>query len=53
VELAEDTILQKKSRTTKQGQHELWQIGMKVQLPGKAKWYSREKVEEKFPHLIQ
>jgi hypothetical protein len=29
VELAEDTILQKRSKTTKQGQHDLWQVGMK------------------------
>jgi len=26
---------------------------LKRQLPGKAKCYTREKVEEKFPHLIQ
>jgi hypothetical protein len=52
VELVEDTILQRKSRTTRQGQHDLWQIGLKGQLPGKEKWYSKEKVEEKFPHLI-
>jgi hypothetical protein len=52
-ELTEDTVLQKRSRTTRQGQHDLWQIGLKGQLPGKAKWYTREKVEEKFPHLIQ
>jgi len=52
-ELTEDTILQKRSRITRQGQHNLWQIGLKGQLPGKAKWYTREKVEEKFPHFIQ
>jgi hypothetical protein len=52
-ELEEDTVLQKRSRTTRQGQHELWKIGLNGQLLGKAKWYSNEKVEEKFPHLIQ
>jgi hypothetical protein len=53
VELAEDTILQKQSITTRQGQHDLWHVGLKGQLLGKAKWYSKEKVEEKFPHLIK
>jgi hypothetical protein len=51
--LEEVIVLQKQSRNTRQGQHDLWQIGLKGQLPGKEKWYSREKVEEKFPHLIQ
>jgi len=52
-ELTEDTILQKRSTTTRQGQQDLWQIGLKRQLPDEAKWYTREKVEEKFPHFIQ
>eukprot|EP00253_Pinus_taeda_P023991 PITA_23991 len=51
--LIEDTVLQKRSRTKRQGKQDLWQIGLKGQLPGKAKWYTREKVEEIFPHLIQ
>jgi hypothetical protein len=51
-ELVEDTVLQKKSRTKRQGQHDLFQIELKGQLPRKAKWYSREE-EDKFPHLIQ
>jgi hypothetical protein len=50
--LAEDIVLQKRPITTRQGQHDLWQIGLKGQLPCKAKWYSREKVDEKFRHLI-
>jgi hypothetical protein len=45
--------LQKKIRMTKRGQQELWQVGLKGQLPTKAKWYSKEKVEELFPHLLQ
>jgi hypothetical protein len=52
-ELVEDTILQKQSRTTRHGKHDLWQVGLKGQLPGKEKSYSREKVKEKFAHLIQ
>jgi hypothetical protein len=51
--LVEDIIFQKKFRTTIHGQDKLWKYGLKGQLPGKEKWYSREKVEEKFPHLIQ
>jgi hypothetical protein len=52
VELENDTILQKQSRATRHGQHDLWKIGLKGQLPGKLKWYSREKVEEKIPDPI-
>jgi hypothetical protein len=51
-ELVEDTVLQTRSRTTRQEQHDLWQTGLKGQIRGKTKWYSKEKVEEKFPHLI-
>jgi hypothetical protein len=51
--LPKDIVLQKRYRTTIQGQHDLWHIGLKGQLLRKEKWYSREKVEEKFPHLIQ
>ena len=51
-ELIEDIVLQKRSKTTRQGQHDLWKIGLKGQSIGKAKWYTRDKVEEKFPHLI-
>jgi len=47
-----DTAVQKRSRTTRKGQHDLFHIGLKGQLPRKAKWYTGEKVEEKFPHLI-
>jgi hypothetical protein len=52
-DLEEDTVLQKRSKTTRHVQHDLWQIRLKGQLPGNAKWYSKEKVEENFPHLIQ
>jgi hypothetical protein len=51
--LAENTVLQKQSKTTRKGQHDLWQVGLKGQLLGKEKWYSEEKVKEKFPYLIQ
>jgi len=52
VELVKDTFLHKQSRTTRHGKNDLWQIKLKGQLLGEAKWYSREKEEEKFPHLI-
>jgi hypothetical protein len=51
--LEKDTVFKKKSKTARHGKHDLWEIRLKGQLLGKAKWYSREKVEEKFPHLIQ
>lgn len=49
----EYVVFQKRSTTIRQGQHDLWQIGLKGQLLGKAKWYTREKVEKTFPCLIQ
>jgi len=52
-ELTEDTVLQNRSKTTRQVQHDIWHIGLKGQLPSKGKWYTREKVDGKFPHLIQ
>jgi hypothetical protein len=52
-ELVEDTILYKNSKTTKHGRHDLWKIGLKGQLLGKEKWYSKEKVEETVHCLIQ
>jgi len=51
-ELKEDIVLQKRSRTIRQGKQDLWQIGLKGQLAGKANWYNTRKVEEQFPHLI-
>jgi hypothetical protein len=51
--LAEEKNLQKRSRIIRQGQHDLWHIRFKGQLLAKSKWYSRGKVEENFPHLIE
>jgi len=36
----EDTSLQKRCINTRQGKHDLWQIGLKGQLLGKVKWYT-------------
>ena len=54
-ELANDTLLQKRSRTIGQGKHELWKIGLIGKLQEKVKWYSREKAEESIssPHSIK
>lgn len=52
-ELVEHTILQKSHRTTRYGQHGLTQIGLKGKILRKANRYTQEKVEEKFPHIIQ
>ena len=51
-ELVEYTVLQKKSKRTKQGYYEIWKVGLKGKLLGKAKWYSKGKIEVNFPHLI-
>ena len=52
LELEEDVVLQRKERTKWWGVQDRWLIGLKGQLPTKAKWYSREDVGKKFPHLI-
>jgi hypothetical protein len=51
--LVENIVLQKKSRNNRQGQHDLWKTGLKGKLLGKEKWYSTEKVEKQFLHLLQ
>jgi hypothetical protein len=50
--LEEESILQRKSKTRRQGKHDRWWIRLKGQLPRKEKCYSRKKVEGKLPHLI-
>jgi hypothetical protein len=50
-ELKEDTVLQHKEWTTHRGQQEMWQIGLKGQTARKAKWYERNQIASKFPHL--
>ena len=51
----EDTIFQKRSRTTRNGQHNLCKNVLKGQLQGKVKWYTREKVERQIslPQLVK
>jgi hypothetical protein len=40
-----DTVLHKRSRTKRHGQHDIWNIGLKGELPGKVRWYSTDKVK--------
>jgi len=50
--LAEDAVLEKKKRSSRSGEHEVWRIGLKGQHPHKAKWYAFDRVRELYPHLI-
>ncbi|GKA69579.1 transposon ty3-I gag-pol polyprotein [Tanacetum coccineum] len=49
--LTEDTIVERKSISTRCGERKSYRIGMKGQLPSKAKWFSKEVGETRFPHL--
>jgi hypothetical protein len=50
-ELKEDTSSATQGVTTRRGQQEMWQIGLKGQTARKAKWYERNQIASKFPHL--
>jgi len=50
-ELREDIILDRKTRTSQQGDVEYLLVGLKGMHPSKAKWLEKEKVREQFPHL--
>ena len=50
--LDHDTILQRKLRNTRRGEQEFLQVGVKGQIPTKAKWYRLEEVEENLSHLL-
>jgi len=49
--LSEDTIVERKTTTTRRGERESFRIGSKGQRPSKAKWFSRETGQAQFPHL--
>ncbi|GKA80020.1 transposable element [Tanacetum coccineum] len=49
--LTEDTIIERKSSSTQHGERKSYRIGTKGQLPSKAKWFSKEVGETRFPHL--
>jgi len=50
--LAKDVVLEKKKRSSRSGEHDMWRIGLKGQHSHKAKWYAFDRVRELYPHLI-
>jgi hypothetical protein len=50
-ELQEDTILDKRMRTSKRGNVEYLRVGLKGMNPRKAKWIEVGRVRELYPHL--
>jgi len=52
-ELEKDMVLKNKTTKTKRGQREISRSGLKGHLVKEIKWYSREKVEKNFLHLLQ
>ena len=51
-ELQEDTVLDRKVRTTRSGQVEYLRIGLKGSKPRSAKWIEIGQVRQQFPHLV-
>jgi len=51
-ELQEDTVLDKKVRTTRSGQVEYLRIGLKGSKLSSAKWIEIGQVRQQFPHLV-
>nr|GEU90950.1 hypothetical protein [Tanacetum cinerariifolium] len=49
--LTEDTIIERKSRSTRRDERKSYRKGTKGQLPSKAKWFSKEVGKARFPHL--
>jgi hypothetical protein len=50
-ELQEDTILDRRMRTSKRGNVEYLRVGLKGTNPSKAKWIKVGRVRELYPHL--
>eukprot|EP00253_Pinus_taeda_P033536 PITA_33536 len=51
-ELQEDTMLDRKVRTTRSGQMEYLRIGLKGSKPSSVKWIEIGHVRQQFPHLV-
>ncbi|GKC07236.1 hypothetical protein Tco_0998846 [Tanacetum coccineum] len=49
--LAEDTIVERKTSSTRRGERKSYRIGRKGQRPSASKWFSKEVGEAQFPHL--
>jgi hypothetical protein len=50
-ELQEDIILDRRTRTSRRGNVDYIQVGLKGSHPSKAKWIEKDKVRGLFPHL--
>jgi hypothetical protein len=50
-ELQEEIILDKRNRTSRRGNVDYLQVGLKGTHPSKAKWIEKDKVRRLFPHL--
>eukprot|EP00253_Pinus_taeda_P022872 PITA_22872 len=51
-ELQEDTVLDRKVRTTRKGDAEYLRIGLKCSKPSSAKWIEIGQVRQLYPHLV-
>ena len=51
-ELKEDTILDRRTHTSKRGSVDYLRIGLKGSKPSKARWMEVKKVREMYPHLM-
>jgi len=51
-ELQQDTILGRRTRSSKRGNVDYLQVGIKGTNPSKAKWIEEGKVREQYPHLF-
>ena len=50
-ELQEDVILDRRTRTSRRGDVDYLQVGIRGTHPSKSKWIKKEKVREQFPDL--
>ena len=51
-ELQEDTVLDRKVRTTRRGDFEYLKIGLKGAKPSSEKWIEIGQVRQLYPHLV-
>ena len=51
--LAEDTLLDTRTRTTRNRQIMTYLVGKKGSLPSQAKWFSQATMDRDFPHLLR
>ncbi|GJZ17640.1 hypothetical protein Tco_0553763, partial [Tanacetum coccineum] len=49
--LSEDTIVERKTSSTRRGERKSYRIAKRGQLPSSAKWFSEEVGKARFPHL--